>query len=204
MKSFNVQKKFKTLFTNPKGVLVKYSRKFWKCLTGHIPPISGEDYDKHWNYVSFDGKTVLDLGADYGSTADYFLFHKAERVIAVEGDKELACKLRRNFKNDKRVICIEKWIGSGKDISQLIERFQPNIVKVDIEGEEKCLLDINVETLLKVKEWLIETHTPELHNNIKEFFKQNGFKVSFVEYGKTLNNPQTKVLIAKRNRTLPV
>jgi hypothetical protein len=73
-----------------------------------------------------------------------------------------------------------------------IERFHPDIVKVDIEGEEKSLLDVNVR---KEKEWLIETHMKELYRAIKNYFMQNRFKVSTVEYGKVVNAPQIKVLV---------
>jgi precorrin-6B methylase 2 len=194
-----LKRKYKTLFTNPRGVAIKYSRKFWARLTGHRASAFDEDYNKHWRYVSFVGKTVLDLGADYGSTADYFLANGARRVIAVEGNKELACKLHRNFGNDKRVACVQKWIASGKDISKLIEKYAPDIVKVDIEGEEKRLLDIGVETLAKVKEWLVETHTEQLYRIVKDFFVQNKFKIFRVEYGKVLDVPEIKVLIAVHN-----
>ena len=190
----NAHAKIATLFRSPDKVVKKYAKKFWARLNGHIPSMLDEDYNKHWNYTSFVGKTVLDLGADYGSTADYFLLNGAKRVIAVEGDKELARKLYGNFGNDKRVVCIEKWISSGKDVNMLIEKYHPDIVKVDIEGAEKSLLDVDVA---KVKEWLIETHTKELYRMISKFFTQNGFKVSTVEYGKTVNAPEIRVLIGK-------
>jgi predicted RNA methylase len=157
-----------------------------------IPPAFDGNYNHHWKYVSFKGKTILDLGADYGSTADYFLANGAKKVVAVEGNHDYARKLFQNFSSDKRVVCIQKWISSGKDINQLIKTFLPDIVKVDIEGEEKTLLNVDVA---KVKEWLIETHTEELYNAIQKFFRQNGFNVSTVEYGKTMNKPFIKVLV---------
>jgi hypothetical protein len=92
------------------------------------------------------------------------------------------------------VVPVEKWIGSGKDVNMLIEKYRPDIVKVDIEGQEKSLLDVDVG---KAKEWLIETHTEELHRLVRKFFVQSGFKVSTVEYGKTVDTPEVKVLIAK-------
>jgi DNA-directed RNA polymerase beta subunit len=189
-----MERKIVTLFRSPDRVAKKYVKKVWARLNGRIPRMLDEDYNKHWNYTSFVGKTVLDLGADYGSTADYFLVNGAERVVAVEGDKELARKLHGNFGKDKRVVPVEKWIGSGKDVNMLIEKYRPDIVKVDIEGQEKSLLDVDVG---KAKEWLIETHTEELHRLVRKFFVQSGFKVSTVEYGKTVDTPEVKVLIAK-------
>lgn len=169
-------------------------KKFCWMLLGRVPPLGNENYDWHWNYLSFKQKTILDLGADYGSTADYFLRNGGRKVVAVEGNENYAKKFSRLLGNDKRITYIHKWISSGKDIDLLISRFSPDIVKVDIEGEEKFLLDVNVG---EVNEWLIETHTEQLYQTVRKFFVQNGFKVFTVEYGKMLNAPHIKVLIAK-------
>lgn len=66
-----VRRKLKTLFTHPRRVIWKYFYPFWCKLFNIPPPPYGEDYDHHWGYTSFNGKTVLDLGADYGSTAHF-------------------------------------------------------------------------------------------------------------------------------------
>ncbi|MEM2995027.1 MAG: hypothetical protein QXI91_03285 [Candidatus Bathyarchaeia archaeon] len=63
-------------------------------------PSFGEDYDKHWNYLNFKGKKILDLGADYGSTASYFLWQGAKQVIAVERNEEFAEALRKTFEKN--------------------------------------------------------------------------------------------------------
>lgn len=131
-----LKRKVHTLITNPVGVLVKYTR--WNKLIAHLrgllPPNNNENYDKHWNYASFKDKIVLDLGADYGSTASYFLWRGAKQVIAVEGSKEFADALRKNFENNPKVIPIELFIKSP----------------VDIEEYELTLL--NCQNLQKVKE----------------------------------------------------
>jgi hypothetical protein len=184
------QRRVRAFFKNPKGALKSYC---WTVLR-KVPPLGYENYGWHWNYLSFSEKTVLDLGADYGSTADYFLRHGANAVIAVDGNKVYADKFRQLLGNNKRIVYVNKWIGSGTDIDLLIAEFSPDIVKVDIEGNEKLLLDVNVG---RVKEWLVETHTEQLYQVISKFFVHNGFKVSTVEYGKTLGAPQIKVLIAK-------
>jgi len=150
-------------------------------LLGGIPPIYNEDYNDHWNFTSFENKVVLDLGADYGSTAYYFLRNGAIKVIAVEGDQQLAEKLRRNFQNDKRVICIHGFINETKQISDLILQHHPNLVKVDIEGNEKLILNLSNEDLKRV-EWLIEAHSDEIYESLKRFFLNNQFKVRSFQY----------------------
>lgn len=98
--------KLYTLLTNPTGVLLKYTRRnnirniLLNVARGTLPSF-GEDYDKHWNYLNFKGKKILDLGADYGSTASYFLWQGAKQVIAVERNEEFAEALRKTFEKNQ-------------------------------------------------------------------------------------------------------
>ena len=189
----NLKRKVNTLLWHPDKVVIKYKRKIFRKLRREMQPISNENYDRHWGYLSFKGKVVLDLGADYGSTAYYFLKKGATKIVAVEGDPKLASKLRHNYRRNYSAVCIEKWLEDGQGISNLIAQFAPSIVKVDIEGEEKSLLSVDI---LKVKEWLVETHSQQVHNTLVKFFLAKGFNVSVVNYGCSMGNPEIKVLVA--------
>lgn len=176
----------------------KYTR--WNTLVARsrriLPPIFNENYDKHWNHVAFKGKVVLDLGADYGSTASYFLWRGAKHVIAVEGDRQLAEALRRNFEKNKRVTPVELFVNSPSDIDNLIDQYAPDVAKVDIEGYELNLYGCrNIE---KVKEWLIECHSSESCLVLKRLFLKKGFKVSIFNYGKSTGNPNVTVVKAEK------
>ncbi len=85
------------------------------------------------------GKTVLDLGAGCGETAQFYLNHGAEKVISIEADSSCYDKLCANFVNDNRVIPILAHLDS---------------IKCDIEGGER---DMVIEThfpfkLIKMEE----------------------------------------------------
>jgi hypothetical protein len=196
-----VLKKFHTFASNPVGVYYKYVGKMKAKLVklrGGVPPVYGENYDRHWNFTSFEDKVVLELGADYGSTAYYFLGKGAKRVIAVEGDAGLAKKLASNFKKDERVIPISGFIEKAEQIDNLILSYHPDIVKVDIEGNEKCLLD--AKRVDDVKEWLIEAHTEEAYRTLCRLLAEHGFRVRVFNY---LNHLKilhaTKVVRNRRN-----
>jgi len=148
-----------------------------------ILPLYNENYDECWGYVSYKDKTVLDLGADYGSTAYYFLKKGAIKVIAVEGDKSFSLRLAQNYGKNSRVVCILKWISCSKDIEELVKLYPSDIVKVDIEGAEIYIAEVPSEVLLSVKEWLIETHTEEIYNELSKLFLSLGFKVYAIDYG---------------------
>jgi hypothetical protein len=181
-----VSKKAKTLFSDPLAVYEKYKGKLKSeivRLRGGIPPIYGEDYDRHWNFTSFENKVILDLGADYGSTAYYFLRKGASKVIAVEGNPQLASKLKFNSQKFKKIVPIENFIDNSEKIENLISDYHPDLAKVDIEGYEKHLTNIDVT---KVKEWLIEAHSKELYLTLVKFYLKCGFCVRSFRYCKDL------------------
>lgn len=171
-------RKCHTLSSDPVGVYCKYKQKLkskFIKLFGGIPPVYNEDYNKHWNFISFQNKIILDLGADYGSTAYHFLRKGASKVIAVEGDSRLASKLKAYFQNNNKVIAIEEFIDSPKKIEALITKYRPNLIKVDIEGAEKYILGIN--NAEHISEWLIEAHSNEIYQALSTFLVGHGFNV---------------------------
>lgn len=126
----DIKRKIHTLRINPKQSIRIAASNFVLKLRDACP--SCENYDEHWNFTSFNNRTVLDIGADVGSTVEYFLNKGAVRVIAVEGDKNLARKLCRNYRKSRNVICINCFITTGLDIAVLIAKYQPDIVKIDV------------------------------------------------------------------------
>lgn len=155
-----------------------------------------EDYDQHWGFASFAGKSVLDIGADWGSTAYYFLEHDAIKVVAVEGSKVSAPELFNNYGSEPNIVCIEKIVQSPDDFENLISSHKADIVKVDIEGAEKHLLGVSMDTILKIKEWLVETHNEDLFTRFYDLFTNLGYIVT-VHYEHPAE--RVKVIWARRS-----
>jgi hypothetical protein len=176
-----VRRKLNTLMNNPsktvKTKINQYALILASKLGGKIRPWSDATYTWHWNYVSFVSKTVLDLGADYGSTAWLFLQLGAKKVIAVEGDEKCIPKLCKNHGKNPSVVCIHKWINSPIHFNALIQLFEPDIVKVDIEGAEECLLGVSKDLICSVDKWLIETHSKQLYDAIYSLFSSLGYRL---------------------------
>jgi len=163
-------------------VILKYFRIF---VLREILPLYGENYDLCWSQTCYEGKTVLDLGADYGSTVYYFLKRGAKRVIAVEGDRTLALQLEKNFWRDERVVCLHKWIGDTSDFEFVIlvgNTYGCDLAKVDVEGAEKHLVGVQPEALQSIGEWLIEAHTKQVCEELSKVFLNLGFKVFASRY----------------------
>jgi len=174
-----VKRKLVTFVKRPHKAIRKY---FKILILREVLPLYNENYDECWGCTSYKNKTVLDLGADYGSTAYYFLKRGARKVVAVEGDKTFASKLKRNYGGDGRVVCVQKWIGCPADFEELIRKFPLDLAKVDVEGAEKHLVGVQPEALLSIDEWLIEAHTKQVCDLLTQKFLKSGFKVFASRY----------------------
>jgi hypothetical protein len=188
-----LKQKLRTFATKPNKAFVKY---FKMIVLRQILPYYGEDYDKHWGFTVFRNKVVLDVGADYGSTAYYFLKRKATAVIAVEGNVELWNGLMRHYGNKRNVCCVFKMIASSGDFEELLKQFHVDVAKVDIEGAEAFIVGVPPKLIIDCPEWLIETHSSEIATKLEDHFLSLLFNVSMLDYsdGSTLN----KILYAKR------
>ena len=140
-----------------------------------------ENYDDAWGWpnIDFKDKIVLDLGADWGSTAYYFRQKGASLIIAIEGELNYFTELCKNAEKIGNVIPVHMWIDTPRQIMALMEKYGPDIVKVDIEREEINLLAIMPHILKKVKIFLIEVHAwIDVHDAIIARFQSLGFKIT--------------------------
>lgn len=145
---------------------------------------TGEDFEWHWGFVNWKSKSVLDLGADIGSTAECFLDVGANKVIAVEGNKNLYDQLYEYAKTDQRIIPIHKYIANKDDLIYLFSLYSDfiDIAKIDIEGAEKFLLDLPDDILKSIKEYAIECHSKDILNNVSNTFNDLGFKIATTKF----------------------
>jgi hypothetical protein len=120
--------------------------------------INTEEPEIHWSFLEVKDKIVLDLGCGkfYSSvsTAQWFLDKEAKLVIAVDLHKEPI--------NDERLIPYAIAISKKEDIEYFL-KYNPEVIKCDIEGAEKYFNDIL--ELTSVKQIAIEYHD-ELTNEI--------------------------------------
>jgi len=145
----------------------------------HDPPYA-EQYP-----ADYRGKRVLDVGADYGSTTEYFLDQGAAHVYAVEANHDQIVKLKSNFAGDNRVSPIYKEIRVPEDWMHLLRVFQVDIVKSDCEHMENALLEVDFDILRKVPLWLIETHDGT--DMLDTWFRGAGFTVTTILQGTAEN-----------------
>ena len=136
-------------------------------------PIHGEDYSHHWP-VNVQGKTVIDLGADYGSTAYYFIRKGAIRVICVEGNPLRYSQLQANMRFLPNCVAVYRNIQSPADLTDVLKNIAET-VKVDIEGAEAHLLKVAPSLVQQHYEWIIEVHRNMDGNAFIRYFQSAGF-----------------------------
>ena len=114
-------------------------------------------YDCIWSYGSIDwrGKSVLDIGADIGSSAIFFLSRGAKYVYLVE--KEPAYRETYESIKQKHPILKNTYMVSSLEPAN---SSYFDVLKMDCEGCELSLL--TEELLNKSNEFVIGLHKPQL------------------------------------------
>lgn len=110
-----------------------------------------------WVNIDYKDKIVLDIGADYGSTAEFFLKKGAKQVIAVESDPKLGEQLKK-FSENKNITPFISEINRSEKLVYLLQEFKPDIVKSDCEKCEKLFLGVPIEVLRIPKTYIVECH----------------------------------------------
>jgi hypothetical protein len=155
------------------------------------------DYDQMYGRLPVDGLTVLDIGADYGTTAEYFLSRGARVVFVTERRPEWRAALEEKAKADGRIRVVDDL--TLENAWTILLEASPDAVKVDCERCETFLLSVPPDLLARPMAWVMETHTRELYEEFKWLFHSLGYTVETVE--EFPNNPPercVKVILATR------
>ncbi len=97
------------------------------------------EYEESYTFIDVAGKTIVDIGADNGSSAYWFLQQGAEKVICFSNEPQ------EFF--DPRVEWRGTWFG---------EYVPADVLKIDAEGAE-CMLTITM--IRRYSEYYIAVHT---------------------------------------------
>ena len=151
------------------------------------------------------GKVVLDIGGYIGDTARFFFKNGASKVVVYEPiAKNVAC-LNFNLAQMNAEV-IPKGVGSenGKAViksnyppghigfgnhegrysaafevesfSSILSLVKADVIKVDCEGFEKHLLDVDASLLRNIPFWMIEVHSHTLALQLEHLFLRAGFE----------------------------
>jgi len=142
-----------------------------------IKPIYAEDYEETYGVPDYNGKNVLEIGADHGSTAYFFFKKGAKSVVSVESNVVFYLKMMETKKDVEGWEPIQLHISKREELKNLIEKHKPDIMHLDCEGCEKFLLEVPNEVLSTVPLYQIEIHTIPLHDEFIKKFNELGYKL---------------------------
>jgi len=145
-------------------------------------------YRKIQNYagkpIDYKDKIVLDVGADYGSTASFFLEKGAKQVIAIESEDNDFKRLEK-YARSETIIPLNISIDNSQQFENLLRTYKPNIVKMDCEGCERALFDVPKDAGRIPELYVMELHphrVPELWQKLRAYFKNCGFSIISILY----------------------
>lgn len=116
-------------------------------------------------------------------------------MIAVEGDSTIFNELASTVSElNLRIVPVNRWVSVPDDVRGLILNHLPDVLKADIEGAERCIFNVSNGTFKMVKEYIIETHSDELFELMKEKCKKCNYDIVNVNEWK----PTIRIVYAKR------
>ena len=134
--------------------------------------IASEEPEIHWPFLNVKDKIVLDLGCGlfYSkiSTADWFVQQGAKQVIGVDLGND----------TPKHFTYHQIAISSTIDILDLLNKYNPDVIKCDIEGAERHFKDVSAVDMERVKQFAVEYHDNDLKLLMEQKIKEWGFENS--------------------------
>ena len=148
--------------------------------------ITSEKPDEHWGFLNVKDKMVLDLGCGINSehtpTPWYFINDKkASFVVGVDSDNNSYQWFKQNFVV-KNFIPIMDWVDRWEKIRMYIDYWQPEVIKMDIEGSEIFMNAVDAAHFKGVKEIGIEYHNLPCLLSCESKLKEAGFKLEYYKF----------------------
>lgn len=145
--------------------------------------VHSENPIEHWSDIQFvEGKIVMDLGCgwlfqDHESTPEYFINRGASVLIGVDAAGGEIVELQQKYPNH---IFVCKTITAKEDLIELFDKYQPQVLKMDIEGYESLIDQMDKHHFKSIEEIAIEYHNTTcktiLDNKLIEF----GYEITSV------------------------
>lgn len=177
--------------------------------TGTMVEVDTEEPSKHWGFINCKDEIVVDLGCgrwehmtprdqSWPTTPEYLAELGATKVYAFDVDPTEIEWFNENVCNKNSKIYAEaKGIHSIIDIRDIYTKYNPTVVKSDIEGAEGILLELTDIEFLTVKHYAIETHTDDIFRLFVEKFASLDYNITMVI--DLLHAPHCKVIFAERS-----
>jgi hypothetical protein len=145
--------------------------------------VNSEDPKEHWNDIKkVDGMIVMDLGCGWlfqphESTPEYFINRGAKLVVGIDAAGGEIQQLTEKYP-DHIFIC--KDISTKNDLCELFDEYMPDVVKMDIEGYESLIDEMDASHFISIQELAIEYHNPICKEILDRKLPEFGFTITNV------------------------
>ena len=139
----------------------------WKKLHNREPTALDKDDIAAYSLLPVKGKTVLDIGAYDGDTAELFLRLGAKRVICIEPDFNRYMKIIRNLYWEGSPIIVDNKQYDETDL----KNYNWDCMKMDCEGYEALLYEKGWHKYIQGRPVVLEAH----NWHVKEELEKIGF-----------------------------
>lgn len=144
--------------------------------------VLGYKLSQNWAEVygksDFSGELVLDIGADRGSTAEFFLNNGARSVVCSEPANSVYYRELRGLADRDDRICVVRPVLSPKRAEGLLMAWKPDTLKLDCEGCEEHFVDAIAEHRPPCV--LAEAHSLEVFMTLSEKMKDAGYTLDIL------------------------
>jgi len=167
--------------------------------------IETEDANIHWKFLKPAGKVVMDLGCGRWCARDgnwdssiinisefssiWMAIKGAEKVIGIDAEApEIEFFNKLNQLITSHPLATEKLrklftfehqpITSPEILKMLLKKYDPQVIKCDIERAEEHFDSFNAEDLSNVEQFAVEYHAHDIRDNFLKKFSEWGFTVS--------------------------
>lgn len=149
--------------------------------------INSEHPYEHWSFLDVKDKTVLDMGCSFYdatynpgmlSSAEWFVQTGATIVIGFDANSYEVDKYNMVYRNNPKYKVFKLFVDSTEKIKDLL-KYNPEVIKCDIEGGEIYFNDITKEEMECVQQIGIEYHDEATKQMCESKLSEWGF--DFVE-----------------------
>ena len=182
-------------YTSHKMIMTKVNYQIYD--TSNAGNVTGLDKDMNYEYSL--SKKIIDLASkekiffDVGSAYGHYTWLASKlygHVYCFEGDSLELFFLRKNCLNLNNVKIIERFVDNKYTLNNFckLNNFYPDLVKIDVEGQEIDIIKNSEELLKNKSKFLIEFHKRKILKEkfnkkiIEDFFKifeKYDYKVEF-------------------------
>jgi hypothetical protein len=173
-----------------------------------VEQVDSEQPSLHWKYIECNGKVAVDFGCgrwehiefrdpSWPTTPEYLAQLGASKVYAFDIDQnEINWYIENVTPTYPQITPICSDINSVDVVRGIYNQYKPDVIKCDIEHNERFILELSDEEFSIPSFYALETHTDNLYQAFFDRFNDLNYEV--ISTIDLVHAPPMKVIFAKK------